>query len=71
MPSNAERLRKLYEQFSPDDRVLIPISADPDSIGSAMAMKRLLWRKVAGVTISNINEVKRPDNRAMIRLLGV
>lgn len=71
MPSNAERLRKLYEQFSPDDRVLIPIFADPDSIGSAMAMKRLLWRKVSGVTISHINEVKRPDNLALIRLLGV
>ena len=33
--------------------------------------KRLLWRKVAGVTISNINVIKRTDNIAMIRLLGV
>jgi len=36
-----------------------------------MAVKRLLWRKVAGVTLSNINVIKRPDNIAMIRLLGV
>jgi len=34
-------------------------------------VKRLLWRKVAGITISNINVIKRPDNLAMIRLLGV
>jgi nanoRNase/pAp phosphatase (c-di-AMP/oligoRNAs hydrolase) len=70
MSSNTEKLRKLYEQFSTEDHVLIPINADPDSIGSAMAMKRLLWHKVAGVNISNINVVKRPDNLAMIRLLG-
>ena len=71
MPSNTEKLRKLYEQFTKDDQVLIPINADPDSIGSAMAFKRLLWHKVAGVTISNINVIKRPDNLAMIRLLGI
>lgn len=50
---------------------MIPVNADPDSIGSAMAMKRLLWHRVASVTISNINVIKRPDNLAMIRLLGV
>jgi nanoRNase/pAp phosphatase (c-di-AMP/oligoRNAs hydrolase) len=47
------------------------INADPDSIASAMAVKRLLWRKVSNATISNINIIKRPDNIAMIRLLGV
>ena len=36
-----------------------------------MAVKRLLWRRVSNVTISNINIIKRPDNIAMIRLLGV
>jgi nanoRNase/pAp phosphatase (c-di-AMP/oligoRNAs hydrolase) len=36
-----------------------------------MAIKRLLWRKVASVTISNINVIERPDNIAMIRLLRV
>jgi len=69
--SAQEKLRRFYGQFEGEDRVLIVISADPDSIASAMAVKRLLWRKVAGVTISNINVVKRPDNVAMIDLLGV
>ena len=36
-----------------------------------MAVSRLLWRKVSSVTISNVNEINRPDNLAMLRLLGV
>jgi len=70
-PSASEKLRRFYDQFSSNDHVLILINADPDAIACAMAVKRLLWRKVAGITISNINVIKRPDNLAMIRLLGV
>jgi len=69
--SAAERLRRFYAQFSGSDHVLIMINADPDAIASAMAVKRLLWRKVGSVTTSNINVIKRPDNVAMIRLLDV
>jgi len=70
-PSAPEKLRRFYDQFSSNDYVLILINADPDAIACAMAVKRLLWRKVAGITISKINVIKRPDNLAMIRLLGV
>ncbi len=66
-----KKLTRFYEQFTGDDQVLIPIIADPDALASAMAVKRLLWRKTAGITIAHINTVKRPDNLAMIRLLGV
>lgn len=69
--SASEKLRHFYDQFSDDDHVLVLIDADPDAIASAMAVKRLLWRKVANITISNINIIKRPDNIAMIRLLRV
>ena len=69
--SNIEKLRLFYAQFSGDDQVLVLINADPDAIASAMAVKRLLWRRVAGVTLSNINTIQRPDNLAMVRLLGV
>jgi hypothetical protein len=34
-------------------------------------MKRLLWRKVAGITIARSNEIARPDNLAMCRLLNI
>ena len=68
--STSERLRRFYDQFSSNDAVLILINADPDAIASAMAVSRLLWHKVAGTTIGHVNEIKRPDNLAMIRLLG-
>jgi len=67
----SERLRSFYNVFSSEDHVLIGINADPDAIASAMAVKRLLWRRVAGVTIACINVIKRTDNLTMLRLLGV
>ena len=72
MPISAkEKLRRFYDQFTGNDQVLVVINADPDAIGSAMAIRRLLWRRVSGVTISNVNTIDRPDNLAMLRLLGV
>ncbi len=67
--SMVERLNLLYGAFHGDDKVLIVISADPDAIASALALKRLLWRKVSSVVIVRTNIIKRPDNLAMIRLL--
>jgi nanoRNase/pAp phosphatase (c-di-AMP/oligoRNAs hydrolase) len=72
MPVSAfEKLRRFYDQFNGSDQVLVVINADPDAIASAMAVSRLLWRKVANVTISHVNPINRPDNLAMISLLGV
>jgi nanoRNase/pAp phosphatase (c-di-AMP/oligoRNAs hydrolase) len=69
--SNKQKIKRFYEQFSGTDRVLIIINADPDAMASALAVKRMLWRRVASVTISNINTISRPDNLNMIRLLDV
>lgn len=69
--SAPEKLRRFYGQFSPEHQVLVLINADPDAIASAMAVKRLLWKRVMGVTLSNVNVIKRPDNLAMIQLLGI
>ena len=69
--SVSKKLALFYHQFSGSDRVLVLINADPDAIASAMAVKRMLWRKVSGVTLANINVITRPDNIAMTRLLGV
>jgi len=69
--SALERLRRFNNLFSENDHVLIVINADPDAISSAMAIQRLLRRKVSKFTISNINVIERPDNLAMIRLLGI
>jgi nanoRNase/pAp phosphatase (c-di-AMP/oligoRNAs hydrolase) len=69
--STSEKLRRFYDQFSGNDHVLVVINADPDAIASAMAVSRLLWRRVVAVTISHVNTITRPDNLAMLRLLGV
>ncbi len=69
--NSAEKVKEFYKQFSGTDQVLVLISADPDAIACAMAVSRLLWRKVDGVTLSHVNPIDRPDNLAMIRLLKV
>jgi nanoRNase/pAp phosphatase (c-di-AMP/oligoRNAs hydrolase) len=53
--STSEKLRRFYDQFSSNDAVLILINADPDAIASAMAVSRLLWNKVAVITIGHVN----------------
>jgi len=69
--SITEKLKQLYASFSGENQVIIVINADPDAMSSAIAMKRLLWRKVAVIDICYINEIKRSDNLSMIRLLGI
>jgi nanoRNase/pAp phosphatase (c-di-AMP/oligoRNAs hydrolase) len=69
--SNSEKLRRFYNQFSGNDHALTVINADPDSIASAMAISRLLWRRVVSVTTCHVNTINRPDNLAMLKLLGV
>ncbi len=41
-PQPPEQTRRLLAQFSPEDRVLVVIAADPDALASALAFKRLL-----------------------------
>lgn len=67
--ANQTRLDAFFKNFHSDDKVLVIISADPDAIASAVAVKRLLWRKVSQVTVASINQVKRPDNLQLIEVL--
>jgi len=69
--NSADRMHELLDQFSGADHALILINADPDSIASAMALERLLWKRVTRINISNINTITRPDNMAMIQLFDV
>lgn len=65
--STVPNLDKMLELFSREERWLIVINADPDAIASALALKRIMSRRVLEVRIAKINDITRPDNLAMIR----
>ena len=66
-----ELLNKLLAQFKGEDRLLILVNPDPDSIASALALKRLLWKRVHTITLAYVGKITRLENQAMIRLLRV
>jgi nanoRNase/pAp phosphatase (c-di-AMP/oligoRNAs hydrolase) len=61
-----EKIKQFSGLFNKGSKVLVVINADPDAIASAMAVKRILWRKVSEVVIAHFNLITRPDNLAMI-----
>ena len=65
------RLRAWLQSLNKEESWGILVSADPDALASAMALKRLLSHRVQDVTIARINEITRPDNLAMIRYLRI
>ena len=67
----AARLAPLLELLRRDDSWLIVVNADPDAIASAMALKRLFARRTRTADIVRINEIRRPDNLAMIHDLRI
>lgn len=74
MTNKAEQLAafKIWRQnLAPDLRWGVLISADPDALASAVALKRILHKWARNVEIMRINEVTRPDNLAMIRYLRI
>ncbi|MDC0335863.1 DHH family phosphoesterase [Pseudodesulfovibrio sp.] len=66
-----EQVEQLLSLFNKDDNWLIVINADPDALGSALALRRIMARRVNDIAIGQINEIKRPDNLAMIRYLRI
>lgn len=72
MPTHEQRIQGLnpwLENVSREQRWCILINADPDAMGSASALKRILSIRTRSVDICRINKVTRPDNLAMIRYL--
>jgi len=64
-------MKELLSLFSKEDRWLICINADPDALASAMALKRIMVRRVQNVGIAQINEISRPDNLEMVQVLRI
>jgi len=66
-----ERLSCMLALLKKDERWLILINADPDAMASAMALKRIISRRVKYVGIGQINVISRPDNLSMIKYLRI
>ncbi|MCU0821488.1 MAG: DHH family phosphoesterase [Spirochaetes bacterium] len=66
-----EKLNQLKKIFQKDDKLLIIINPDPDSIASALALKRLCKSWISSVTITQTRETRRMENRMMQKLLGI
>ena len=64
-------VQRLYQLFTHEDRLLILIDPDPDSIASALALKRLLWHRLSACVISPIRPITRPQNQRLVKLLEI
>ena len=64
-------LQRLQHLFSHEDRLLILIDPDPDAIASALALKRLLWRRLTACVIAPIRPITRSQNKRLVQVLGI
>ena len=69
--TSAEKVNRLREVVGPEDILAILINADPDAMASAIALKRLFWRKIKKVLIYHVNSIQRTDNLTFIKLLRI
>ncbi len=65
------KLHELRDLFSPEDRLLIVIKPDPDSIASSLALKTLLLKSIKYATTAYFGEITRQENRALVKLLNI
>ncbi len=66
-----DKIPSLLSLLDKSERWLILVNADPDALASAMALKRILAHRVLEVAIGHVNEISRPDNLAMVKLLRI
>jgi nanoRNase/pAp phosphatase (c-di-AMP/oligoRNAs hydrolase) len=69
--SFARKYSRLLETVSASDTLGILINADPDSMASAMALKRIFWKKARRIEVYRINSIERADNLAFVKFLTV
>lgn len=65
------QMEHLLSLFKREDRWLICVNADPDALASAMALKRIMARRVQTVGLAQVNEITRPDNLEMVQSLRI
>jgi nanoRNase/pAp phosphatase (c-di-AMP/oligoRNAs hydrolase) len=71
LESTRLKLHELRKLFSPEDRLLIVIKPDPDSIASSLALKTLLLKSIKYATTAYVGEITRQENIALVKLLSI
>jgi nanoRNase/pAp phosphatase (c-di-AMP/oligoRNAs hydrolase) len=71
LESTSLKLHELRKLFSPEDRLLIVIKPDPDSIASSLALKTLLLKSIKYATTAYVGEITRQENIALVKLLNI
>ncbi|HDZ24371.1 MAG TPA: exopolyphosphatase [Desulfobacteraceae bacterium] len=69
--TSKEKCKRLLSVVDTEDTLGIFIDADPDAMASAVALKRIFWRKVRKAEIYHINAIQRADNLAFIKFLRI
>lgn len=64
-------MQELFKWFRREDRVLVIIRPDPDSIASALGIQFLLRRRVKRTDVARIGTMTRLDNKALVRVLKI
>ena len=67
-PGNYERLRPM---LGPDERALIVIRPDPDSLASASALRVMFLRHRSSAQIALYEPIRRLENQSMVTLLSI
>jgi nanoRNase/pAp phosphatase (c-di-AMP/oligoRNAs hydrolase) len=67
------RVDRIRERFAGTPRLLILMQddPDPDAIASALALRVLLGRTRTAAPLATFGTIRRPENRAMLRILEI
>ena len=71
--SFAKKYSRLLKIVKPSDTLGILINADPDSMASAMALKRIFWKKARRVLVYRVNSIvhmEKVDNPDLLVLIA-
>ncbi|MFP6661609.1 MAG: hypothetical protein VCB78_09140 [Myxococcota bacterium] len=71
--TNLHRVAELRELLGPRERlgILLQPDPDPDGIACGYALRILLGRKRSTAPLISFGEIKRPENRAMVKAIGL
>ena len=70
---NLQRVARLRELLGPREKVAVLLQPDPDPDGIACgyALRVILGRNKTTAPLVSFGEVRRPENRALVRALGI